>query len=87
MPRDEFHEKLGSLDESDEATAEEYTDQATLDLYAQWKPTTKATSSKTPKTGDALPGWLPSMLIAFALGSAMMALYSMRRKRMEDERR
>ena len=87
MSRDEFHEKLGSLDESDEATAEEYTDQATLDLYGQWKPTTKPTSSKTPKTGDALPGWLPSMLIAFALGSAMMALYSMRRKRMEDERR
>ena len=86
MSRDEFHEKLGTLDESDEATAEEYTDQATLDLYAQWKPTTKATSSKTPKTGDALPGWLPSMLIAFALGSAMMALYSMRRERMEDER-
>ncbi len=86
MSRDEFHEKQGTLDESDEATAEEYTDQATLDLYAQWKPTTKATSSKTPKTGDALPGWLPSMLIAFALGSAMMALYSMRRERMEDER-
>jgi hypothetical protein len=86
MSRDEYHAKLGTLDESDEATAETYTDQATLDLYAQWKPATKPVPSNTPKTGDALPTWLPCALIALAFGSALLALYSARRKRAEAER-
>lgn len=89
MSRDDYHARLGTLDETQEATADEYTDQVVLDLYAQWKPVgapTKPASSNTPKTGDALPAWLPSALIAMALASAALALYSMRRKRMEADR-
>ncbi len=86
MSRDDYHAKLGTLDESDETTAETYTDQSTLDLYAQWKPATKPVPSNTPKTGDALPTWLPCALIALAFGSALLALYSAHRKRAEAER-
>ena len=88
MSRDDYHARLGTLDETQEATADEYTDQVVLDLYAQWKPAgapTKPASSNTPKTGDALTPRLSSALIAIALASAALALYSMRRKRMETD--
>ena len=37
MSRAEYHEKLGTLDDSDEATADAYTDKATLDFIAWLK--------------------------------------------------